>query len=254
MGLTLGLIGAGGSILTVPILVYMLGIKPIVATGYSLFIVGSAATAGAARYWRQGMINVKAALTFAPPAMLTVLATRSFIIPALPDTILGVEKNILIIMLFALLMITASYFMLKPIKAMPNFSHNIGHSNFLKLVFSSAGVGLLTGLVGAGGGFLVVPSLITLFGLSVKEAIGTSLTIIAINSLMGFNGDIAAGISFDWTLLSIFIALTMLGIFTGTSLSKYISGERLKKTFGIFTLLVGVVIMVEKINSLSGIQ
>ncbi len=252
--MTLGLIGAGGSILTVPILVYMLGVKPLVATGYSLLIVGSAAAAGSVRYWRQGMINAKAALTFAPPAMLTVLATRSFIIPALPYTILGVEKNILIIMLFALLMITASYFMLKPIKVMPNFSHNIGHSNLLKLVFSSAGIGLLTGLVGAGGGFLVVPSLITLFGLSVKEAIGTSLTIIAINSLMGFNGDIASGISFDWSLLGIFITLTLLGIFAGTSLSKYVSGEKLKKAFGIFTLLVGVVILVEKINSLPSIQ
>ena len=192
MGLTLGLIGAGGSILTVPILVYLLGVKPVVATGYSLLVVGSAALTGAIRYYRHKLVNIRATLIFTAPAMLTVLATRTYIVPNIPDPIFGIAKDVFIMLLFAVLMIVVSVFMLRSPKSKPERHPGMTFIRTLKLILGSSGVGLLTGMVGAGGGFLIIPALITLFGLRMKEAIGTSLAVIAINSLIGFNGDIAA--------------------------------------------------------------
>lgn len=250
MGLTLGLIGAGGSILTVPILVYLLGVKPVVATGYSLLVVGSAALTGAIRYQRNGLVNLKAAAMFAAPAMLTVLATRTFIVPAIPDPFASIPKDIFIMLLFAGLMILAAGFMLRPVKVMPNRPHTMTFSRMAKLILGSAGVGLLTGMVGAGGGFLIIPTLIALFGLSMKEAIGTSLAIIATNSLVGFKGDIASGIPLDWPLLGAFLGLTLLGMWLGTTLGKRLEGEKLKKLFGVFTLLIGIAVLIEELHAL----
>ncbi len=250
MGLTLGLIGAGGSILTVPILVYLLGVKPVVATGYSLLVVGCAAFMGALRYWRNGLVNIKAAAIFAVPAMLTVLATRRFIVPAIPDPLMGIPKDIFIMLLFASLMILAAVFMLQPMKITPPRSHTLSAGRAIKLIAGSAGVGLLTGMVGAGGGFLIIPTLMALFSLPIKEAIGTSLAIIAINSLVGFQGDISAGIPLDWPLLGIFLGLTLLGMGLGTTLGKRMDGAKLKKLFGVFTLLVGFAVLTEEIRTL----
>lgn len=250
MGVTLGLIGAGGSILTVPILVYLLGVKPVVATGYSLLVVGSAALTGATRYWRNDLVNVKAALLFAAPAMLMVLATRTFIVPAIPDPLAGIPKDIFIMLFFSTLMILAAGFMLRPAKVTPNRSHALTFSRGAKLIFGSAGVGLLTGMVGAGGGFLIIPTLIALFGLSMKEAIGTSLAIIAMNSLVGFKGDLAAGIPLDWPLLGTFLGLTLLGMWLGTTLGKRLEAEKLKKLFGVFTLLIGLTVLIEELHTL----
>lgn len=248
MGLVLGLIGAGGSILTVPILVYLMGVKPVVATGYSLLVVGSAALAGAVRYFWRGLVDLRAAITFALPAMLTVLATRMFVVPALPDPLLGMPKDVLVMILFAGLMLLAAVFMLRPVKVKPATARKNYH--LVKLVLGSAGVGLLTGMVGAGGGFLIIPTLIALFGLPVKEAIGTSLAVIAINSLVGFRGDVASGIHFDWPLLLTFISLTLLGMWLGTSLGRRADGEKLKILFGVFTLLIGVGVLGESLHTL----
>ena len=250
MGLTLGLIGAGGSILTVPILVYLLGVKPVVATGYSLLVVGSASLTGALRYYQNKLVNIRAALMFALPAMLAVLITRSFIVPSIPDPIMGITKDIFIMLLFSILIIAAAIFMLKPLRNKPEQEHKITIAYVVKLLIGSIGVGLLTGMVGAGGGFLIIPTLIALFGLSVKEAIGTSLAVIAINSLVGFRGDISAGIELDWSLLGLFLALTLIGMWIGVSLSKHIKADKLKKLFGIFTLLVGISVMIKELYTL----
>lgn len=254
MGITLGLIGAGGSILSVPILVYMMDVKPVVATGYSLLIVGSAALAGAIRYQRNGLVDIKAALTFAIPAMLAVLATRRFIVPAIPDPLAGIPKDIFIMLFFAALMILVSAFMLRPPKVRPNCSHALTPARIIKTVIGSAGIGLLTGSVGAGGGFLIVPTLIALFGLPVQKAIGTSLAVIAINSLIGFNGDLAAGIPLDWPLLGAFLTATLLGMWIGATLGKRIEGEKLKTFFGVFTLLVGIAVLSEGLYALFNIS
>lgn len=246
MGLTLGLIGAGGSILTVPILVYLIGVKPVVATGYSLLVVGSAALTGAIRYWHHKLVNIRAALMFAAPAMLTVFATRIYIVPNIPDPVFGIAKDAFIMLLFAVLMIVVAAFMLRPLKIKAAKNPEINFGRVIKLVIGSAGVGLLTGMVGAGGGFLIIPSLIALFGLHMKEAIGTSLAVIAINSLIGFKGDIAAGIPLDWPLLALFLGLTFLGMWIGTTLGKTMEGEKLKKIFGVFTLFIGLAVLAEE--------
>ncbi len=182
--------------------------------------------------------------------MLTVLATRTFIVPAIPDPIAGIPKDIFIMMLFAGLMILVATFMLKPVKIEPNHSHALDTRRIIKLISGSAGVGLLTGMVGAGGGFLIIPTLIALFGLPVKEAIGTSLAVIAVNSLVGFQGDIGAGIPLDWPLLGTFLGLTLLGMWIGTTLAKHMEGEKLKKLFGVFTLLVGLAVLAEELHTL----
>ncbi len=250
MGLTLGLIGAGGSILTVPILVYLLGVKPTVATGYSLLVVGCAALAGAVRYWRRGLVNLRAAATFATPAMLMVLATRRYIVPSLPATIVGAPKDIGIMLMFAMLMMAAAMFMLRPLKEAQPTAPVLNVSHVLKLLLGSAGVGLLSGMVGAGGGFLIIPTLIALFALPVKEAVGTSLAIIAVNSLLGFRGDVAAGIELDWHLLAVFLSLTLLGMALGTTLSKKIQAKQLRRLFGYFVLTVGLAVLAEEIHEL----
>lgn len=250
MGLTLGLIGAGGSILTVPIFVYLLGVKPVIATGYSLLIVGSAALMGAARYWQNSIVNLRAAAMFAVPAMITVLATRTYIVPNIPDPIAGIPKDNMLMLLFAVLMILSAMYMLSPAKVKFNASHRLNVSSVLKLIFGSAGVGLLTGMMGAGGGFLIIPTLIALFGLQMKEAIGTSLAIIAINSLVGFTGDLSVGITLDWALLGAFLALTLMGMWIGTTLATRIEGSKLKKLFGIFTLLIGIAVLAKELYTL----
>lgn len=253
MGLTLGAIGAGGSILTVPILVYLLGVKPVVATGYSLLVVGSAALVGAIRYRRRKLVNLRAALTFALPAMLSVLATRRFIVPAIPDPVLGAPKDIFIMLLFAALMIAAALFMLRPPAVKAHGIPAATAARNAKLIVGSSGVGLLTGMVGAGGGFLIIPTLVALFGLHMKEAIGTSLAIIAINSLVGFKGDLLSGIPLDWPLLGTFLALTLVGMWLGTALAPRLDAARLKKIFAAFTLLVGLAVMAQELLSLSHI-
>lgn len=250
MGLTLGMIGAGGSILTVPILVYLLGVKPVVATGYSLLVVGCAALTGAVRYWRGGLVNLRAALMFAIPAMLTVLATRTYLVPGIPDPLGGVPKDMVIMVLFATLMIAAATFMLRPLAVERERHPEMTPGRAARLIAGSSGVGLLTGMVGAGGGFLIIPTLIALFGLPVKEAIGTSLAVIAINSLIGFQGDIAAGIPLDWPLLGLFLGLTLLGMWLGTTLGKRMKAEKLKQIFGIFTLLVGLAVLTHELHLL----
>jgi uncharacterized protein len=241
MGLTLGLIGAGGSILTVPILVYFLQVEPIVATGYSLLIVGCAALIGAWRYYARGLVNFKAAAIFMAPAMIVVLLTRAYVVPSLPD--------LFIMLMFATLMLLAGVFMLRPIPV--SLAHDapvvMTGARFAKLIGGSAGIGLLTGMVGAGGGFLIIPTLIGLFGLNVKEAVGTSLAIIAVNSLVGFNGDIARGIPLDWPLLGLFLLLTSIGMWMGTSIAKKIDARDLRKLFGWFVLVVGLAVLADNL-------
>lgn len=250
MGLTLGLIGAGGSILTVPIFVYLLGVKPIMATSYSLLVVGSAALMGAARYWLTSRVNLRAAVMFAIPALISVLATRTYILPNIPNSIAGIPKDTMLMLLFAGLMIISATYMLSPLNVTCDASRRLDVSRAVKLILGSAGVGLLTGMIGAGGGFLIIPTLIALFGLQMKEAIGTSLAIIAINSLVGFTGDLSVGIALDWVMLGVFLALTLLGMWVGTTLATRMEGAKLKQLFGLFTLLIGIGVLAKELYTL----
>jgi len=253
MGLLLGLIGSGGSMLTVPILVYLFGMKPFVATGYSLLVVGSTAAVGAFSYWRRGLIKTRDTLVFVLPSTVMILLTRGFILPAIPDPILTLPTHVLskgtfIMSLFAILMLLAGYLMLKPVATKPIDTPQYDpYMHPIKLFFGSGLVGLLAGLVGAGGGFLIIPVLITLFDLPMKQAIGTSLAVIMVNSLLGFQGDLLiAGIDINWSVLAPFLGLAIVGMLFGIKLNQYVDGIKLKRLFGFFMLILGCGILFEE--------
>ena len=250
MGLSLGLIGGGGSILTVPILVYLLGVGAETSTAYSLFIVGLTSLFGSISHMRMGNIHWKTAIIFGIPAIISVYLTRHYIVPAIPDEIFNTEnfilkKDMALLLFFAVIMVLASYSMIKKKKGVVENEESEIQYNFPLIGAEGLVVGLVTGLVGAGGGFLIIPALVLLAKLPMKQAVGTSLIIIASKSLLGFLGDL--GREIDWTLLLTFSAIAIVGIFIGASLSKKISGAKLKPAFGWFVLIMGIYII---INSL----
>lgn len=246
IGISLGLIGAGGSILTVPVLVYLAHVEPVLATAYSLFVVGSTALVGSAQNAFRRLVDFKTAFLFGIPSIAAVYATRAWIMPAIPDqfAVLGLDldKGTALLLLFAGLMLATSYSMIRKRgrEELDKVSANSGQAHHFGLILlEGVGVGALTGLVGAGGGFLIIPALVLLAGLEMKVAVGTSLFIIAMKSLLGFIGDIQAGTAIDWTFLLLFTSFSITGIFIGSGLAKYIHGERLRTAFGWFVLVMG---------------
>mgnify|MGYP001826263727 CR=1 FL=1 len=253
IGISLGLIGGGGSILTVPVLVYLLAVEPVLATAYSLFVVGSSSLIGAINYARKGLLSFKTAIVFAIPALIAVYLTRLYLVPALPEVWFTVgdftmTKSIGILVLFALLMIFASYSMIKSNgKGKNGDEESQPVFNFPMIFVEGIVVGILTGLVGAGGGFLIIPALVLFAKLPMKLAVGTSLLIIAAKSLIGFIGDIQADQPIDWTFLLIFSSISVVGIFIGSYLSTFIDGKKLKKAFGWFVLIMGLFMIVKEL-------
>ncbi|MFC6996051.1 sulfite exporter TauE/SafE family protein [Rufibacter roseus] len=268
IGLSLGLIGGGGSILTVPALVYLLGLSPVIATAYSLFIVGLTSLVGSYKFYKKGLVSLKTSLVFGLPSIVAVYATRRYIVPAIPGSIftLGdfeVTKGILLMLLFAVLMVFASVSMIrrnpKPkVTADENADTVILDQgtasirqvepkfNYAGILAEGAIVGTLTGLVGAGGGFLIIPALVLFSKLDMKMAVGTSLLIIAAKSLLGFVGDIF-NYDIDWSFLAIFSSLSIAGIFIGSFLSAKIHADKLRTGFGWFVLVMGVYIIGKEI-------
>jgi len=251
IGLSLGLIGAGGSILTVPVLVYLVGIDPVLATGYSLFVVGSTSLVGGLQSARKGIVDLKTAVVFGIPAVATVYVTRAVVMPWLPSVLFsagGVEvtKGTGLLVLFAVLMVATSVSMLRD-KSPTEVDHADRGYRVPLILAEGIGVGFVTGLVGAGGGFLIVPALVLLAGLEMKVAIGTSLLIIAAKSLIGFAGDVQAGTMIDWQFLLLFTGCSIAGIFIGSRLSSRIDGRQLRKGFGWFVLAMGVYIAVKEL-------
>ncbi len=251
IGISLGLIGGGGSILTVPVLVYLFGVDPVLATAYSLFIVGSTSLVGTFSKYKQGLVNMKTAFIFGAPAIAAVYATRKFIVPAIPSEVITVAgftvtKSILLMLLFAVLMVFASYSMIKGKKEDEDENPHEQKFNYPMILLEGAVVGVLTGLVGAGGGFLIIPALVLFSKLPMKQAVGTSLLIIAAKSLFGFLGDLGHQV-IDWKLLIIVTTLAIGGIFIGNSLSHKIPGEKLQKGFGWFVLVMGIYIIVKEL-------
>ena len=255
IGVTLGLIGAGGSILTVPVLVYIIGINPVLATAYSLFIVGTAAFVGAVQNGFKGAIDYKTGFVFALPSFIAVYYTRRIILPAIPPEIFNfpvsftrnfvLNKDTALMLFFAFLMLFAALSMLKEKK--DHSGTRKKKFNYPVIIIEGLFVGAITGVVGAGGGFLIIPALVLLAGLPMKKAIGTSLMIIAIKSLIGFTGDLSAGLPIEWDFLLLFTLLSVLGIALGSYLSKFIEGGMLKKAFGFFVLIMAILILVKEL-------
>lgn len=252
VGISLGLIGGGGSILTVPILVYIFAINPLIATSYSLFIVGSTSLVGAFNNYRKGLVSIKTALIFGLSSITTVFITRKFIMPEIPDIIfssgnLKITQSVAIMVLFAILMLMASVAMIRGRKetANPDINPDINANNTARLLVYGVLVGLATGFLGAGGGFLIIPALVLILKMPMKKAVGTSLLIIALNSLIGFTGDLGH-IAINWKFLIIISAIAITGIFIGGAFAKKIHGDKLKKAFGWFVLIMGLYIIIKE--------
>ncbi|WP_333809204.1 sulfite exporter TauE/SafE family protein [Flavobacterium sp.] len=247
IGLVLGLTGGGGSILTVPILVYLMSINPVTATAYSLFIVGTTSTFGAIQNYRKNLVDIKNGFIFAIPSFIAVYLTRKYIVPEIPKVIIEspflITKETFLMLFFAVIMIFGALSVLK--KKSQN-TNNEEKGNLILIGIQTFTIGIIIGLVGAGGGFLIIPSLILFSKLPMRKAVGTSLFIIAMNSLVGFIGDVQ-NLIIDWTFLLTFSAISVVGIFIGMYLTKYTNESQLKKIFAYFVLLMAAIIMLKEI-------
>jgi uncharacterized membrane protein YfcA len=250
IGIILGLTGGGGSILTVPVLVYILNLNPLIASSYSLFIVGITSTFGTLINLKKGNVVLKTGLLFAIPSLISVYITRKYIVHSIPEIIIQnsyftLTKDLFLMVLFAVVMFFAALSMLKAPKT--STSEIADHKPTIYwIVFQTFCVGILIGLIGAGGGFLIIPALVHFTKLPIKKAIGTSLFIIACNSLIGFSGDIQ-NINPDWNFLFIFAAFAMTGIFIGIYISRYFNDRSLKKIFGWFVLTMAIFILTKEV-------
>ena len=251
VGISLGLIGSGGSILSVPILVYVMAVNPIFATAYSLFIVGSSSLVGGIKKAIHKEVDFKTVAIFGIPSIVAVFLTRSYLVPKIPEVVFsagGFEftKAIAIMLLFAIVMIMAALKMIQSSTAVKEQTTSIKHK-YLKITIQGLIIGVVAGTVGAGGGFLIIPALVLLVRMPMKMAIGTSLFIVAVQSLIGFMGDLLQNNTMDWNLLLLFTLCSVIGIFIGNYLSKKISGDKLKVGFGWFVLLMGIYIIVKEL-------
>jgi len=254
MGMVLGLIGGGGSILTVPILVYLFAQPPAIATGSSLFVVGMTALAGATKFIQGGKVRVTESLFFALPSVVGVLSARRILVPLIPQSIsiykeIVLSKDILLMALFAALMLVAS---IKMLKSSSQASFENAKSSSVLLSLQGLLVGLVTGFIGAGGGFLIVPALIFILGFKMQEAVGTSLIIIAINSFVGLLASLGAADSLRWDILLPITGLSIGGMLLGNRFQGKFSDHQLKKSFGVFVLVIGSFILADQIfNTIS---
>lgn len=247
VGVVLGLLGGGGSILSIPILVYLFGVEPVMASAYSLFIVGVTSFVGAIPKYKENLVNIRTGILFGIPSILAIFVTRHWFVPAIPLVIFEnaffvLTKRELLLGIFALLMVLASFRLIRHPKETRSDQRKF--RVFLVIVEGSL-IGFLTGLVGAGGGFLIIPALVFLTGLPFKTAVGTSLFIIAINSLTGFLGDLLNQ-TMDWQFLLIITLLAVGGILIGNFFSRRIAALYLRKAFGWFTLVIGAWILLKE--------
>jgi len=250
IGISLGLIGGGGSILTVPVLVYLFSLDAVLATAYSLFIVGATSVVGSLSYFKKGLVNIKTAIVFGIPSIAAIFLTREYILPAIPQHVFTigsytVTKNILLMLLFAVLMIVASYSMIKKDRQRNEEALQNQSLHYLQILLQGIFIGVITGLIGAGGGFLIIPALVYLLKLPMKTAVGTSLVIISINSLMGFLFSLSHT-SVQWGFLLSIAAIAIIGILIGSYLSTKIKANKLKPAFGWFVLVMGIYIVIKE--------
>lgn len=248
----MGLMGGGGAVLTVPLLTYILKIPPVTATLYSLFLVGIGSLFAVFYYHKRKLVQYKTGLLLCLPAMLGVYLSRQIILKQIPEQInfndkLYITKGSFLLCFFAFIMLFSSYSMIKGQKTSISNDYTDKEVNKLKISLQGFLVGLITGLVGAGGGFMIIPILVISIKLAMKEAVATSLFIITINSIFGFISDIFYNNNIDWNILITLAFFNVLGVISGTSLSKNISGEKLKPAFGVFIMIMGIFILLKEL-------
>jgi uncharacterized membrane protein YfcA len=251
IGVSLGLLGAGGSILTVPVMVYLFHVPVLEATSYSLFIVGVTSLLGACYQYKQENVQGKVAMLFGMVSLLVVSLIRKIVLPNIPSTLfvisgVNVTFSIISMLLFAIVMMLAAYAMIRRRKL--EDEKRPSDRCTIRLVLCGVLVGSVTGFLGAGGGFFLIPSLVLLLGLPMKKAIGTSLLIIAINSIVGFSMDLQH-VTIDWLLLGGVTLIAATGIYFGFMAGRKIPVAKLKVVFGWFVLLIGIMILVKELSS-----
>lgn len=256
IGISLGLLGGGGSILAVPVLIYVMGVPTKSAVAMSLMIVGSVSLIGAIPHWRAGNINFKNAFIFGATTMLGAFlgAKAAATLPFITEAVQMV--------LFAGLMLVAAVLMIRrkdrteqpkpePISSSSSRDNPIWH--WLQITASGLGVGILTGLVGVGGGFAIVPALVLSLKTPMKEAIGTSLLVISMNSATGFLGYLGH-VDLDWKLMVGFLLTASVGILIGSYLGRFVSAKQLQRGFGFFLLAMSAFILFENRNEFKGFR
>lgn len=251
IGVSLGLIGGGGSIITIPVLVYLFHIEPTLATAYSLFIVGTTSMVGGIRSTLLKTVDFKSALLFSLPSTVAVYLTRHFLLPHIPENIVSISyftltKNIALMLFFSIIMMLAAVRMIRD-KQREEKDVTMDRKRLWIVILQGFVVGLVTGIIGAGGGFLIIPALVLLVGLPMKKAIGTSLIVIAINSLFGFVGDMHLVREINFSFMMILSVLAVVGVFLGIYLSRFIDGKNLKSGFGWFALAMAIFIMIKEL-------
>lgn len=251
IGISLGLIGGGGSILTLPVMVYLFGVSPVMATSYSLFVVGSTSLVGAVQQYKQGTVNIRMGLLFAATSVAIVFVTRKWLLASIPEHIVTIGNftitgSWLTMVLFAILMLFSSIFMIRNKTVNTTDKTVNSRISIGKLILYGAGIGLVTGLLGAGGGFLLIPALLLLLHLPMREAIGTSLLVIALNSLIGFTGNLQDK-GMNWPLLLTVTMLAIAGVLLGSYINRKLPEGKLKKAFGWFVLAMGIYILVKEL-------
>ena len=251
-GIVIGLFGGGGSILAVPIFVYLFKLNPVIATSYSMFVVGSSAAIGTLINIKKKLIEYKTALIFTLPALVSVSLTRRFLIPNIPDTLLSFEsfavtKEMGLMLFFSSIIILSSVLMMRKPR-IGVATKTTTKKNYGLLIFIGLGVGVLTGLLGAGGGFIIVPALVMFARLTIKQAVATSLIIITFNSIIGFSSDVFL-LKIEWNFLTLFTALSVAGIFIGTYISSFVRESTLKINFARFMIVMAAVIIFKELTS-----
>jgi len=248
VGLLLGMMGGGGSILSVPILVYLFSLDVVVASSYSLFIVGSTSVVGTALKQRDRFIDIPAALQLGLPSVLATFFTRKWIVCSIPDVLftvgsVEVTRRALLLSVFAVVVIVSSVMVIRSRQSTSDESTS--KSDPFAVILAGLGVGFLSGLAGVGGGFLILPALMLFAGLRFNVAVGSALPIIAMNSLVGFLGG-AFSHPVDWIFLASISLLAALGIFIGDLFARRFSGDTLKRTFGWSALVLGIWMLVKE--------
>jgi len=250
IGLVMGLTGSGGSILSIPILAYLFQFDEKTATAYSLFVVGVTALSGSVRGVLDRMVNYKAVLFLGVPAIIGVLTVRRVVVPVLPEVLFHIgefefTRRMLVFGLFSILLFIASHSMLNK----SNVNLETGNQKFVfhpMIVTEGLFLGLFMGLIGAGGGFLIVPALMLIAKLPIKKAIGTSLFIVSLNSLIGFFFGDFLYMEIDWKFLGVFSIISFIGIFIGGVLAKRTNGVKLKQYFAYFIIAMGIFMFIKE--------
>ncbi|WP_128546531.1 sulfite exporter TauE/SafE family protein [Larkinella soli] len=250
-GLVIGLAGGGGSILTVPIFVYLFRIEPVMATTYSLFVVGTTSLVGSVSHILRREVDFRSTATFAVPSFVSVFIARWFLVPAIPDPLLELDGFVLakqdaILYFFAFVMLFAARGMIRSSEPKADKSAPAEPPRYGLLALDGLAVGLLTGTSGAGGGFLIVPMLVLLAKLPMHRAVATSMLIIAVNSFVGFLGDLHRN-DLNWRFLLEFTLFSTGGILIGIYLAQFVAPMPLKRGFGWFVLVVAGYIIVQEI-------